>query len=824
MFKTCRFSRFILSVTLIIIACLINVVRVDAKIVKVDELDHQYTQGNKITILKNPNVKKFEITTNIESNRFSLYSKPAHSNYVRDGNWKAFITEGHYKTKNYDTFQEEYGAKSFEIKNPKPTDIINIYYGNIGFYENKAIDLKIQISNINYSVRPGLPDNGVVYFDVSESPYSGYAYYNASHAYIEYSFFYSDTGQAVNVNGNSFLTFNSLNGYGPGNGEFINYLNYDTSDENSLVDAYLKKETNVSLQSFDNNPYFSYKNPIYIGLNNNFEDKLGSDTFTRNSVSFQILGVKHKFVFGAGHHSAWNAVSSSTLFSVTAPTPTKNVKNTSGEDINGKDVYFNQEIIYNIGQKVNILGQDILEKYKSFEIRDRLSPYVEYKNAMLISEDGNVIENAGSITYDKSTHTVRFVANEDFLKNRMQYNGETYFLRIYTKVLSVKDFNYVDGIQIENKGTSIINSISKDSNIVRNNIKPMLAEIGVKKIQIYTDRHDLGLPIYITLDPSFLGAKNQNELKDKNIVLKVIDKSTNQLVLSKKYDLSEIPSFIIQDKIPGQFLKTNSKSTYEATISTEEPKFISITDPTINTEGYTATEENISVKESKSLSYKAVVMTERVIHQDMKKYYETINFENTSLPKQKTGYGFAIDFDIEYTNDLGKIDDIAINAIVNDKLVDSYLDYDSKLGYTTIPLELLSAKISDKESTFNFKLPHVNVEEKTGYLFTDKQVQENDKRIKHDLFDGKRKLYVPIWADLDKYDIYIQPKNTIGINRVKFSAEKTLDVYAYMYGHIGSDTIDKDEIIIEPVDPQNPFPEGLPEGWTQNDLNWLKRE
>ncbi len=56
-----------------------------------------------------------------------------------------------------------------------------------------------------------------------------------------------------------------------------------------------------------------------------------------------------------------------------------------------------------------------------------------------------------------------------------------------------------------------------------------------------------------------------------------------------------------------------------------------------------------------------------------------------------------------------------------------------------VPLEEAEKTGStDKKNTdFLFELPHINVEQKTGNLFTDQQVKDHDPRIKNAIKDGK---------------------------------------------------------------------------------------
>lgn len=61
----------------------------------------------------------------------------------------------------------------------------------------------------------------------------------------------------------------------------------------------------------------------------------------------------------------------------------------------------------------------------------------------------------------------------------------------------------------------------------------------------------------------------------------------------------------------------------------------------------------------------------------------------------------------------------------------------------------------------------------------------------------------------------------MGVNLVKTEVAEQLELYASMYAHMDSKTIDQDEVLLKPVYADNPFPNGLPDGWTKKDLDWV---
>lgn len=371
--------------------------------------------------------------------------------------------------------------------------------------------------------------------------------------------------------------------------------------------------------------------------------------------------------------------------------------------------------------------------------------------------------------------------------------------------------------------TSVDYKLSPVSNQVRYTIVAD-ANLGLRKIRIDTAPAESGLPVIIRLDKDIM----YEDSKKEKLVVNLYDKADNKLVGSKTYTIEELPEEI-KFKVDPKFLKKNNKRNYEVQFEKVNSESIHILDGKgkVDTDGYTSSEEMIKVnaKESTELKYKGVIMTEREVGKEMEVFYETLTIPLKQLPKQKTGYGFGLKTEASYNNELAVSYDIKTSALVNKKLIDSHLNYEQKEGNIFVPLEETNKNVSsDKRNTdFTFELPHINVEQKTGNLFTDQQVKDKDSRIKNAIKDGKRKLYAPIWADLGDYNNVVKSELPIGANKVNFEIVQPLHLYAYMYGTIGSDTLKDDEILLEPVDPKNPFSNGKPPGWSDEDVAWLKR-
>lgn len=355
------------------------------------------------------------------------------------------------------------------------------------------------------------------------------------------------------------------------------------------------------------------------------------------------------------------------------------------------------------------------------------------------------------------------------------------------------------------------------------------AELQLSKVEITTDKSVNGLPIKITTKR----VKSSPTANQKTINVSVYEKSSNKKVLSLPYKIGDLPS-VINARIPANFLTKDTKNNYIVKLEIDS-KYAFVTDgyDQIDTDGYTASEKQLVVqaKNVTKIDYKGVIKTERTIKQAMKIYYENFSIPTNKINKQKTGYGFERNFKSTYSNDLNNKATFNLFLTIDSKLIDTYLPYAKNSGKSEVKMDLTSSS----SKTNVYELPKVNVEEKTGALFTDQQVNGKDSRIKNKIKDGGKKLYVPIWAELGDYDLAIQNREPIGTNQISIKINDKLNLYAYMLGHIGSETIDQDEILLEPLLHDNPFANGIPDNWgykkadgtkelTDQEKDWFNKE
>jgi len=367
--------------------------------------------------------------------------------------------------------------------------------------------------------------------------------------------------------------------------------------------------------------------------------------------------------------------------------------------------------------------------------------------------------------------------------------------------------------------------------------KPLI-KTGLEKVQIYTAKAEEGLPVRVYLSKVINYKGDITKIKDYEDTNKTINVSLYQgstKITEKKYTASKLPDYL-EFEIPKEKLAVNENKTYTVKLEGFNKNDFDVIKgkESLATKGYTAFEGTVTFDVKRettpenSKSY--VVMTEKTPETNMKSYYETINYKVTPLKKIRTGYGIETKVTFDYSNELGtdyqfatKVAENNLSFYAPDSLRDSYLDYPTE-GSNMI-IDLLNKETSKQVNgdfirTNEFIFPHMNVEQLTGNLFTDEQVANKDSNITRELRDGGNKFYLPIWNDLGTFDVSYQ-STEIGANKVKLQVEDKIEVFAHMLVHMDSETIKEDAILLMPVNGDDPFPEGLPEGWTQSDVDWI---
>lgn len=353
-----------------------------------------------------------------------------------------------------------------------------------------------------------------------------------------------------------------------------------------------------------------------------------------------------------------------------------------------------------------------------------------------------------------------------------------------------------------------------------------LMNIDFKHIEIYTANAKKGLPVTLKIQKDLLYDDKQKEYDTQKVSVQLTDKNTKKVVYQKEFSLRALPKEL-KTTIASNFLEKNQHHTYEAKFLGLTPGEVVSHAEKIDTDGYTATEKAFTVTPQKVpvFTYKDVVMTGRDYGKPMDKKYEQFQMNTVKLQAQKTGYGFSYAVQPVYDNECGVagIDKPAFDLFVDKRLLDTYLDYPVRDKQAKLSLETTKSKQQTDQYQIEQTLPQVFLEKESGNVFSATQKQAKDKRIREPLVDGGRKFYVPIWMDLGDYEVTLKSQHSIGVHEITVIVKDQLPVKAFMFGHVKSPTIQQDEIVFSPVHSDNPFPNGRPSNFSEEDMKWFKK-
>ncbi|MDT2525111.1 isopeptide-forming domain-containing fimbrial protein [Enterococcus raffinosus] len=406
----------------------------------------------------------------------------------------------------------------------KKTDKITIKYGEVGYYNGRKIKANFVLSDFVvgqnfFGVKVGGKSN---YIHINYDLPQGFTTSGIKHFSAVMQLTYADDGKAVDLAGDSYISFSSLDGHkelAAGLGDMREFVSYEKM--NSLP-YYVTKNSAIG----------EYTDPVtksgkVIGgitnpqTNDHFEDKVGAPTFTNATVSFNVKGINPKFQIGALYGTQWISFNSSTFWTVEPEKPVK-TETKGGVNWNGKIVQVGDTLNYGVTQKVRTLNQDLLTRYTKFVISDKLPKEVDYVSAHIETDNNKKFDASGEVKYDASTNTVTYTANANTLNSRMRFIGES-----YTLVIQVKVNNKVqEGVQIKNTGHSIINTNGTDTNVITNipPTKPSISKkivLGGKEVDSAEVNYDesFGYKVYATLpnpstDPSFTITDDGEDILD----------------------------------------------------------------------------------------------------------------------------------------------------------------------------------------------------------------------------------------------------------------------------------------------------------------------
>lgn len=496
----------------------------------------------------------------------------------------------------------------------------------------------------------------------------------------------------------------------------------------------------------------------------------------------------------------------------------------SGNTIRFKAKYLtlSSQEFYNKDYRIEVITKPISKSSLDSLLNGNI---ITFKNKATVIVDGKSKESPEVTTklYRRKI-TIKHIDEKTgkILKQAVEYkyDGESYEYKPFTDLL-------------DDEGNAYKSSIIRKGIVQGSDIeleipyhKPTL-QIDVDKIQIDTSKaeKDGGLPTILTFSKS---AEYEDELGNIVFKVKITDTDNHKIVYDENFELGDYK----KEKsilLPTNYLNKNQKVNYAVDIllvdNPDKNIFITST-KNILTYGFTSSEKVLKNSDlnGNEINYEGVVRTvkKRSIS-TIKEFVERISYNFAPEVRNKTGYGFSLDLSPVYTNEIGRKADMEIFAFADNDLIDNFIneEYPTVENKTKIRMDLTKnnsiTKSGELVQNFVFQFPHMNVERKTGNLFTDTQKNNKDSKIRYDLVDGGRKFYIPIWCNLGNYEVAIK-SNTFGSNLVSLNMTKELEVYAYMYATISSETSKEDELLLEPIYPDSANPKGL----NEDELNWLR--
>lgn len=364
-----------------------------------------------------------------------------------------------------------------------------------------------------------------------------------------------------------------------------------------------------------------------------------------------------------------------------------------------------------------------------------------------------------------------------------KYDGETYTFSAKTDLLFESKYKYYALAPATLSGTVKGNQI-----LAFRYTKPSLA-IGFEKIRIKTDVAANGLPVEL----NFNLIKLADRWETNSATVTLVDKATSKTVYTKTVAIKDLKDGL-KFTIPAAQLTHKGKHNYEAVVTTSNDKtIVVVTDQNkINTDGYIASGETLSMTSStkaQELKFEGIAMTERVINKEIKLYNETIVATVEPSIQIKSGYGFASPQTITYATTVDNDALSDINAIGLADTIISDGNYPEKDGRNQIALSVKNTDVSKKRTTV-LDVPQVFVDSEGSISLTNSP----------DRVDGKKRLYVDVWPEELGEQTYTVDTEPMGRNAISFELHRKVDIDAYMFNHVDSETMKDDALLITPAD------------------------
>ena len=306
---------------------------------------------------------------------------------------------------------------------------------------------------------------------------------------------------------------------------------------------------------------------------------------------------------------------------------------------------------------------------------------------------------------------------------------------------------------------------------------------------------------------------------DEPLTINIREQPSDSVVASATSTIGEIVANngVVTLNISPSGLSKGDVRTYRAEVTGYNEGLIQFEHgvTSIESKGYVAEEK---VLNNTTKTFTGVVKTTRERNgrnfSPIQEVTEEVTIDFTNKQRTKSGYAFnpAADLSVCYENSLtpylldrfsvaGFIDRLTVVVDADAPLVeDSLTYYVNDRDKITVPTSR-SMSESDTICLAHYKGPNtyisrdVDDKERFGKLLN---VTASQQPTQGEALH--QTLLVPVWLDsLGEYNLKITSTNPIGSHRTRINVNSVVDVYAYMFSHIDSDTIDDDELLIHPV-------------------------
>lgn len=684
---------------------------------------------------------------------------------------------------------------------------IKIRYTNVGSYRGRSLDFDMLITDWKKAGFHG--GEYMHFFDYQIGlRQGGYDYISLDGTYV-----YSDTKEPATDLTGSYMTINDL--------DMHQFVSFDETMWDSIDTIYASENTRVSYWKNGSNG----KTKHHVGAN--FYENLDSQD-EEGIVTLLVSGYKFSFDWakdwtkptstGTKHNLNrelnWQDEKNGQLFEYLAEKPvrteilepTKKIIDSDGKQVDSNTVTVPETYTYNVHHTVP--REDPRFYYTAYEMQDEIHDALDIERVRVYDRADKNITDKFDISTRNNTVTVKAPAS---MLNNPSFYGQDYRVEIRVKVNmsdDVVDFaGDSDSFTVSNKATVKIDNQSKTTNEVNTTVQLPQTDIGMKHIQIYTDRADQGLPVLLTLN-----LDNQfDTYSDETIDIGVYRTNENdKLLMTETVKLSDITdNEQLELLIPSDELAPAQEANYKAVIKDYDDRYISIPDDavSIDTDGYTATEGTLTEQDGEPTSFTGVVMTEREIGEDIETYEEAITIDYVTDQTVKSGYGYDVYGKVAYENDI--MDDVTerfdihrstdMRMEIDNGLLDYTLAfYNADSSASSMELVVDDSEDTDTHSVRTYTAPTIFLDQQSGMAYTAEQ--KDNGEVSGEAIDAGERLYAPVWIDsLGTYEMTLTNERPLGVHRMDVKTTSTVDVQAYMFSHTDSETPEDDELLIHPL-------------------------